>query len=48
MLRISEDEHARVAEQGAAALLVKPSAFLMAGIDIEEDQCVSCVLYDLQ
>ncbi|KAJ7844576.1 hypothetical protein B0H13DRAFT_1908834 [Mycena leptocephala] len=40
MLRISKDEHARVAEQGAAALLVKPSAFLMAGIDIEEDQVV--------
>ncbi|KAJ6461985.1 hypothetical protein C8R47DRAFT_993232 [Mycena vitilis] len=38
MLRISQDEHARVAENGAAALLVKPAAFLMAGIDIEEDQ----------
>ncbi|KAJ6479764.1 hypothetical protein C8R45DRAFT_1101208 [Mycena sanguinolenta] len=38
MLRISQDEHARVAENGAAALLVKPAAFLMAGIEIEDTQ----------
>jgi hypothetical protein len=47
MLCIAEDEHKRVEENGAAALLVKPSAFLMAGIEIEESQCVS-LLYWLE
>ncbi|KAJ6459377.1 hypothetical protein C8R47DRAFT_1081340 [Mycena vitilis] len=36
--RISEEEHARVTRNGAAALQVKPGAFLIAGIEIQEDQ----------
>ncbi|KAJ7919816.1 hypothetical protein B0H13DRAFT_2320104 [Mycena leptocephala] len=38
MLRIPEEEHARVEQNRVAALLVKPAAFLMAGIAIEEEQ----------
>ncbi|KAJ7149097.1 hypothetical protein C8R46DRAFT_1009634 [Mycena filopes] len=36
--RISEEDHARVVKDGAGAVQVKPAAFLLAGIDIEEDQ----------
>ncbi|KAF7375071.1 CxC2 domain-containing protein [Mycena sanguinolenta] len=36
MLRISQDKHARVVENRAAVLLVKPAAFLMVGIEIED------------
>jgi hypothetical protein len=38
MRRISEEDHTRVMDNGAAALEVKPAAFLLAGIEIEEDQ----------
>ncbi|KAJ7761170.1 hypothetical protein DFH07DRAFT_957248 [Mycena maculata] len=38
MHRFSEEEHARVVRNGAAALQVKPAAFLMAGIQIQESQ----------
>ncbi|KAJ7113743.1 hypothetical protein C8R43DRAFT_1138589 [Mycena crocata] len=38
MRRIAEEDHKRVSERGAAELLVKPAAFLMAGIEIEDNQ----------
>ncbi|KAJ7486373.1 hypothetical protein B0H11DRAFT_1721594, partial [Mycena galericulata] len=38
MQRISEEEHARVEKNGAAALLVKPASFIIAGIEIQEAQ----------
>ncbi|KAJ7738811.1 hypothetical protein B0H16DRAFT_1465657 [Mycena metata] len=38
MKRISEEDHARVVKDGAGALQVKPAGFLLAGIDIQEDQ----------
>ncbi|KAJ7040094.1 hypothetical protein C8F04DRAFT_1208826 [Mycena alexandri] len=38
MRRFSEEDHARVVQNGAAALEVKPAAFLLAGIEIEQDQ----------
>ncbi|KAJ7018076.1 hypothetical protein C8F04DRAFT_977957, partial [Mycena alexandri] len=38
MRRFSEEDHARVVQHGAAALQVKPAAFLLAGIEIEENQ----------
>ncbi|KAJ7635975.1 hypothetical protein DFH06DRAFT_1139060 [Mycena polygramma] len=36
--RISQEDHARVAMSGAAAMAVKPAGFLMAGMEIEETQ----------
>ncbi|KAJ7620525.1 hypothetical protein DFH06DRAFT_1341651 [Mycena polygramma] len=36
--RISQEDHARVAMSGAAAMAVKPAGFLMAGMEIEESQ----------
>ncbi|KAJ7874256.1 hypothetical protein B0H13DRAFT_2348668 [Mycena leptocephala] len=36
--RVSEEEHGKVAKDSAAALLVRPESFLMAGIEIEEAQ----------
>lgn len=44
MKRISEEDHARVVKDGAGALAVKPAGFLVAGMDIEEDQCVICAV----
>ncbi|KAJ7734861.1 hypothetical protein B0H16DRAFT_1664965 [Mycena metata] len=38
MKRISEEDHARVVKDGAGALQVKPAGFLLAGIDIQEEQ----------
>ncbi|KAF8190273.1 hypothetical protein K438DRAFT_1536944, partial [Mycena galopus ATCC 62051] len=43
MKRISEEDHERVARSSAAALQTNPAAFLLAGIDIEETQCVCWV-----
>jgi NADH:ubiquinone oxidoreductase subunit 6 (subunit J) len=39
--RIAKEEHERVEKNGAAALQVKPGAFLIAGIEIQENQCVA-------
>lgn len=41
MRRFSEEDHARVVSGGAAALQVKPAAFILAAIEIEENQCVA-------
>ncbi|KAJ7494558.1 hypothetical protein B0H11DRAFT_1716969 [Mycena galericulata] len=38
MHRISEEEHARVVQNGAAALQVKPAAFIIAGMEIQQTQ----------
>ncbi|KAF7367949.1 hypothetical protein MSAN_00860000 [Mycena sanguinolenta] len=38
MKRISEEDHERVVNNGAAGLQVNPAAFLLAGIEIEESQ----------
>ncbi|KAJ7170315.1 hypothetical protein C8R43DRAFT_1120743 [Mycena crocata] len=38
MQRIAEQDHARVTSKGAAEILIKPAAFLMAGIEIEDNQ----------
>ncbi|KAJ6482785.1 hypothetical protein C8R45DRAFT_1100033 [Mycena sanguinolenta] len=38
MKQISEEDHDRVVNKGAAALQVNPAAFLLAGIEIEESQ----------
>jgi hypothetical protein len=38
MRRISEEDHARVVQNGAAAFQSSPAAFILAGIEIEESQ----------
>ncbi|KAJ7178448.1 hypothetical protein C8R43DRAFT_1084402 [Mycena crocata] len=38
LARIAEEEHASVVRSGAAALQVKPGSFLIAGIEIQENQ----------
>ncbi|KAK6977452.1 CxC2 domain-containing protein [Favolaschia claudopus] len=38
MKRISEEDHLRVSQNGAAAMQVKPAAFLLAGMEIEQMQ----------
>jgi hypothetical protein len=40
LARIAAEEHARVVSDGASALTVKPGPFLIAGIEIQQEQCV--------
>jgi hypothetical protein len=41
MKRISEEDHERVRSNGATALLVKPARFLLAGMEVQQKQCVA-------
>ncbi|KAF7351521.1 hypothetical protein MSAN_01584500 [Mycena sanguinolenta] len=38
LARLAAEEHARVVKEGASALVMKPGPFLIAGIQIQEDQ----------
>ncbi|KAJ6452203.1 hypothetical protein C8R45DRAFT_1057032 [Mycena sanguinolenta] len=38
LARLAEEEHSRVAREGVSALVVKPGPFLIAGIQIQEEQ----------
>jgi hypothetical protein len=38
LARLAAEEHTQVATEGISALVVKPGPFLIAGIQIQEDQ----------
>jgi hypothetical protein len=38
LARLVAEEHAQVVREGTSALVVKPGPFLIAGIQIQEDQ----------